>query len=49
MGTAITWRCATSSWYSAPSITTVWMRGFTIAIRDAACTTSGQLWQDSDM
>ena len=49
IGTASTWRSATSFWYSPPSITTLWMRGFSTAIRFSACTTSGQLWQVSDM
>jgi hypothetical protein len=49
MGTAMIWRSSTSFWNAPPSITTVLTLGFMIAISDKACTTSGQLWQDSDM
>ncbi len=45
----MTWRASTSSWNSAPSIATWRMRGLSTAIRFSACTTSGQLWQVSDM
>jgi hypothetical protein len=48
-GTDITWRAATSSWKSAPSIATCRILGFRTLIRFKACTVSGQLWQDSDM
>ena len=49
IGTAITWRASTSSRNSPPSIATWRMRGLSTAIRFSACTTSGQLWHDSDM
>ena len=48
VGTAMTSRSCTSSWNSAPSIMVARMRGFWIAIRFSACTTSGQLWQVSE-
>jgi hypothetical protein len=41
-------RFSTSSWNSAPSMATCWMRGLSTAIRFSACTTSGQFWQDSE-
>ncbi len=49
IGTAITWRASTSGWKAPPSITVVLMRGLRMASRLRACTTSGQLWQLSDM
>ena len=49
IGTAMIWRASTSAWNSPPSIATWRMRGFSTAIRFSACTTSGQLWQVSDM
>ena len=49
IGTAMTWRDSTSAGKAPPSITVVRMRGFRIAIRPSACTTSGQLWQVRDM
>ncbi len=49
IGTAITWRCSTSCWNAPPSITVVLIFGLTMAISASACTTSGQLWQVSDM
>jgi hypothetical protein len=49
LGTAMIWRALTSSWNSAPSIITLSTPGFSTAIRLSACTTSGQLWQDSEM
>jgi hypothetical protein len=48
-GTAMILRAATSSWNKAPSMVTARMRGFSAAITLTACTTSGQLWQLSDM
>ena len=49
VGTAMICRDSTSLWYSAPSMTTVCTRGLSTAISDSACTTSGQLWQLSDI
>ena len=49
IGTAMIWRSSTSSWNSAPSIMVWRMLGLITAIRFSACTTSGQLWQDSEM
>ncbi len=49
IGTARIWRSATSFWYRPPSITTLWMRGFSTASRFNAWTTSGQLWHVRDM
>ena len=49
VGTAMILRSLTSSWNRPPSIVTWWMRGFSTAITFNACTTSGQLWQVSDM
>ena len=49
IGTAMTWRCSTSCRNAPPSITVVRMFGLRMAISDSAWTTSGQLWQSSDM
>ena len=49
VGTAMILRSATSASNRPPSIATWRMRGFSTAIRLSACTTSGQLWQVSDM
>ena len=49
VGTAMILRASTSSWNSAPSIITLSMPGLSTAIRLSACTTSGQLWQESEM
>jgi hypothetical protein len=49
VGTPMIWRSVTSSWNSAPSIIWWLMPGLSTAIRFSACTTSGQLWQDSEM
>jgi hypothetical protein len=40
---------STSAWNSAPSIIVWLMPGLSTLIRFSACTTSGQLWQDSEM
>ncbi|MNT13612.1 hypothetical protein D3C72_1485870 [compost metagenome] len=48
VGTAMIWRSFTSSWKVPPSIIVVRMRGFWMAIRFSAWTTSGQLWQVSE-
>lgn len=47
-GTPITLRSVISFWNTAPSIAVCLMRGFSTAIRFSACTTSGQLWQESE-
>ena len=49
VGTAMIWRASTSDLNSPPSMATWRTRGFSTAIRLSACTTSGQLWQVSDM
>jgi hypothetical protein len=42
-------RASTSPWNSAPSIIVVRTPGFSTASRFSDCTTSGQLWHDSEM
>ncbi len=48
MGTAMILRASTSCWNNAPSIMVAVILGFNAAIKFTACTTSGQLWQESD-
>jgi hypothetical protein len=47
-GTPITLRSVISFWKVPPSIAVCLMRGFRTDIRFSACTTSGQLWQESE-
>ena len=42
-------RSFTTFWNIAPSIMVLVTPGLSTAIRLRACTTSGQLWQDSEM
>jgi len=48
VGTAMTWRCSTSSLNSAPSMATWLMAGFRAAMVFSAWTTSGQFWHDCE-
>jgi hypothetical protein len=47
-GTAMISRLSTSSLNVPPSISVAVMREFSNAISVSACTTSGQLWHDSE-
>ena len=48
VGTPMMPRASISFWNTPPSIAVCVMRGFSTLIRLSACTTSGQLWQESE-